>query len=127
MNGWTTRLRDRIAQQGLTKAAVIRHVRIDHKTLTRFLAGALEHGLHPDQFQRLCEVLAVTPNQALGLEPMDGADPVSPDPLAPVVERLLGRAGGLTPENLALVADLLDQLAHHRVGLGRRLPADAEA
>lgn len=121
MNDWAKRLRDRMARRQLTKAEVIRHVRIDHKTLDRFLTGALDHGLQPDQFLRLCEVLAISPNQALGVEPMDEADSVIIDALAPERARILERAQTLPREDRRLVADLLDRLAHHRVGSGRSM------
>jgi len=119
MGDWAKRLSGRMAHLGLASAAVVRHVGIDHKTLRRFLAGTLGHGLQPEQFRRLCEILAITPNQALGLEPMDGADPVPPDARAAAVARVLAVAEGLAPENRALAADLLDRLAHHRAGAGR--------
>ncbi len=118
MDDWAKRLRDRMVHRQLTKAEVIRHVRIDHKTLDRFFTGALDHGLQPDQFLRLCEALAISPNQALGVEPMEGADSVIIDALASERALILERAQTLPREDRRLAADLLDRLAHHRVGSG---------
>lgn len=104
MSEWSTRLRGRMAELRLTKTAVIRHVRIDRQTLDLFLDGALGHGLQPEQFRRLCGILGVTPDEALG------AAPAVPGEAAAVLERV--RA--LPAEDRALAADLLDRLAHHR-------------
>lgn len=114
MSEWTKRLQQRISERRLTKAAVIRAVGIDQKTLDRFLSNALDHGLQPEQFLRLCEVLEITPNQVLGFAPMD-ADGISATPEHDaMVTQIVEQASALPPDSLPFAADIIDRLAHHR-------------
>lgn len=114
MSEWTRRLQQRISERRLTKAAVIRAVGIDQKTLDRFLAGALDHGLQPEQFLRLCEVLEVTPDQVLGFAPMDGEGISATSEHDAMVTQIVEKASALPSDSLPFAADIIDRLAHHR-------------
>lgn len=114
MSEWTKRLQQRILERRLTKAAVIRAVGIDQKTLDRFLAGALDHGLQPEQFLRLCEVLEVTPDQVLGFAPMDDDGESATAEHDAMVAQIVEKAVALSSDSLPFAADIIDRLAHHR-------------
>lgn len=114
MSEWTKRLQQRISERRLTKAAVIRAVGIDQKTLDRFLTGALDHGLQPEQFLRLCEVLEVSPDQVLGFAPMDADGISASSEHDTTVARIVEKAAALRPDSLPFAADIIDRLAHHR-------------
>lgn len=114
MSEWTKRLQQRISERRLTKAAIIRAVGIDQKTLDRFLAGALDHGLQPEQFLRLCEVLEVTPDQVLGFAPMDADGISATSEHDAIVAQIVEQASALPSDSLPFTADIIDRLAHHR-------------
>jgi transcriptional regulator with XRE-family HTH domain len=106
------RLEARRAQLGLSGTELARRAGLDYKTLNRLLSGEAKRLPHAEQFVRLCAALALTPHQALGVDPAPPPDPGRRRDL----DRLAAALAGLDDAAVALAADLIDTLARHRGG-----------
>jgi transcriptional regulator with XRE-family HTH domain len=105
------RLARRHEQLGLNGADTARRVGMNYQTFKKLLAGRAKGLPQPELLARLCEALALTPAQALGLEPVAGIDDdASPDRREVMLARIGGALRRATPEEFAAACRVLDAL-----------------
>ena len=101
----------RVEQLGLNGADTARRAGMKDQTFKKLLAGRAKGLPRPELLLRLCEALALTPAQALGLEPVRGLDDKA---AVPRRELLLARIGSALrragPEEFAAARRVLDAL-----------------
>jgi hypothetical protein len=74
MDKFAQRLAQRHAQLGLNGRHTAERAGMKYPTFKKLLAGQSKSLPHPDTLARLCDALALTPRQALGLDPIAGVD-----------------------------------------------------
>jgi transcriptional regulator with XRE-family HTH domain len=105
------RLARRHEQLGLNGADTARRVGMNYQTFKKLLAGRAKGLPQPELLARLCEALALTPAQALGLEPVAGIDDRTAIDKRDVLLARIGAAlRRATPEEFATACRLLDAL-----------------
>lgn len=106
---------DRFARQadrlGITDSEVARRAGIDPRRYNHYVKG--RHKPDYALFLRLCRALEITPNQALGVEPLPGEAPATspePTPRDRTLAALRWRLDRLKDEDLPLAEKMLDAL-----------------
>ncbi|HEV7367681.1 helix-turn-helix domain-containing protein [Arenibaculum sp.] len=74
MKDFAQRLARRHAQLGLVGKATAERAGVTYQRFTKLLNGEIKSLPDPDELVRLCKALALTPHQALGLDPIPGLD-----------------------------------------------------
>jgi transcriptional regulator with XRE-family HTH domain len=114
--GWFgERLATRQRMLGLSGAGIARRLGVDAKTYSHLVSGRTKRLPDPELFLRICEALEMTPNQALGWEPLPGETDVdrSRDILT---RRIAALTAQLDDPDLALLTRLLEvTLQHHQL------------
>lgn len=105
------RLAKRHEQLGLNGADTARRVGMNYQTFKKLLAGRAKGLPLPDLLARLCEALALTPAQALGVEPIAGIDDdTAPDGRDVLLARIGAALRRARPEEFAAARRILDAL-----------------
>lgn len=119
MDRTVERVRLRIEYLGLGVGETAARCGVPMKLFSRYLTGVAKRGLLPETFLKLCQVLAMTPNQAYGVEPLTGVDPDVPEaPCGRDDVRIQASLNALPPQELVVAAELLDALVRARARRG---------
>ncbi|HEV7286077.1 MAG TPA: helix-turn-helix transcriptional regulator [Kaistia sp.] len=74
MKDFAQRLARRHAQLGLVAKTTAERAGVTYQRFTKLLNGEIKSLPDPDELARLCKALSLTPQQALGLDPIPGLD-----------------------------------------------------
>lgn len=109
------RLRRRMEYLGLGVGETAARCGVSLKHYSRYLTGTAKRGFPPDLFLAVCRALGITPNQAYGLEPMEGVDLPPADATEDrEAARIAACLNVLPPGEQALAAELLETLVRGR-------------